>query len=134
MEVRKDFAARVQAMAASTPREAIANLLSALMPREPVATRPAAPVPSAPAPAAPPSRFGPKRGTRTRRAAIDYKTLTVVSPGNPYRAGTKAAQTFDLFRQYDGSKVYTVKFNADSEKHDMGYLNYASRDGYITLT
>lgn len=39
MEIRKDFAKRVEALAQSTPREAIANIISALMPREPVKTK-----------------------------------------------------------------------------------------------
>lgn len=39
MEVRKDFAKRVAALSSSTPREAIANLLSALLPRVPAKTR-----------------------------------------------------------------------------------------------
>lgn len=39
MEIRPDFAKRVEALSSSTPREAIANLLSALMPRVPAATR-----------------------------------------------------------------------------------------------
>lgn len=43
MEVRKDFPKRVAKLAESTPREAIANLLSALLPRVPAITRPAAP-------------------------------------------------------------------------------------------
>lgn len=39
MQVRKDFAKRVEALSSSTPREAIANLLSALMPRVAAKTR-----------------------------------------------------------------------------------------------
>lgn len=45
MEVRKDLGDRVAALAESTPREAIENLLKALLPRVPVQVR--APVPQA---------------------------------------------------------------------------------------
>ena len=44
MEVPKDFASQVSGLAASTPREAIANLLSALLPRVIARTRPPEPV------------------------------------------------------------------------------------------
>lgn len=44
MLVKKDFAKRVAKLSESTPREAIANLLSALMPRVPTQTRPRTPV------------------------------------------------------------------------------------------
>jgi hypothetical protein len=43
MEVRKDFAKRTKALAESTPREAIENLLRALLPPEPVRVRSYAP-------------------------------------------------------------------------------------------
>lgn len=39
MEVRKDFGKRVEALAKTTPTEAISNLLLALLPREPVRVR-----------------------------------------------------------------------------------------------
>jgi hypothetical protein len=39
MEVRKDFAKRVSAIAKATPREAVGNLLKGLLPKEPVRTR-----------------------------------------------------------------------------------------------
>lgn len=44
MQVPKDFAARVQGICTATPREAMANILLAMLPREPVTTRPPAPV------------------------------------------------------------------------------------------
>ncbi len=46
MEVPKDFAEQVEALSSSTPREAIANLLSALLPRVAARTRPPMPTPS----------------------------------------------------------------------------------------
>jgi hypothetical protein len=44
MDVPKDFAKQVSALSQSTPREAIANLLSALMPRVQATTRAPTPV------------------------------------------------------------------------------------------
>lgn len=76
-----------------------------------------------------------KRATARRMGKIDHLTLTVVHHGNPYRAGTKAFRTFQLFRDHSGERVSAVKVAAYPDAdYDLGYLNYASRDGYITLT
>jgi hypothetical protein len=74
-----------------------------------------------------------RNATQTRRGKVDHLTLTVVHLGNPYRRATKAHATFEHFRAYNGAKVHQVKAAASAE-HDLGYLNYSSRDGYITLT
>lgn len=51
MEVRPGFAKRAKAIAEATPREAIANLLKAILPREPVRVRPVQTYTPDPAPA-----------------------------------------------------------------------------------
>lgn len=76
-----------------------------------------------------------KRATARRMGKVDHLTLTVVHRGNPYRTGTKAFRTFQLFRDHSGERVSAVKVAAYPDTdYDLGYLNYASRDGYITLT
>ena len=65
-------------------------------------------------------------------AFTDDQVITVVSKENPYRVGTRAAATFDLF-----AKAKTVgKFKelaADKERYEAGYIRYSSRDGYIKI-
>jgi hypothetical protein len=92
--------------------------------------------PTMPYTPAAPDYFAPKQPSRHKKhriGKVDYRTLTVVSHLNPYRYGTKAWKTFRLFKENSGKKVYEIKALA-TEEHDLGYLNYSSRDGYITLT
>lgn len=68
-------------------------------------------------------------GTRSKLA--DETKIKVVAKENPYRAGTKAHATFNLFEKCD--TVADFRKKVDPEKHDGGYIKYASRDGYIKL-
>lgn len=95
MEVREDFAERVSAIAESTPRNAIENLLLGLMPRVPVTARRLATdsagraVVPAPEPEAQPRGFFKlTRAPRTRRVrGRDYTVLDSTAHRN-HRAGT----------------------------------------------
>lgn len=83
MEVRKSFPKQVKALAESTPREAIANLLSALMPRVAVQTKAPQPYTTPdwateyPAPGGPDpmAKLTKKRAPRTRTANKSYAVL-----------------------------------------------------------
>jgi hypothetical protein len=70
-----------------------------------------------------------KSGTGIRLS--DEQTIKIVSATNPYREGTKAFATFELFKK--SKTVADVKAKA-TDKHDVGYLRYSSRDGYIKLS
>jgi hypothetical protein len=54
---------------------------------------------------------------------------------NPYKPGTKAAATFELFPAPDGSWRTIDEIRALAAKspasYDKGYINYAGRDGYV---
>jgi hypothetical protein len=58
-------------------------------------------------------------------------------PGNPYKPGTKAAATYDLFTDAEGNwrTVEQVKrlASANPNAYDTGYIRYATRDGYAIL-
>lgn len=66
-------------------------------------------------------------------AAPDTRKLKVLTEkgANPYRDGTKAAATFELFKK--AKTVQDVK-DAATDDHDLGYIRYASRDGHISLS
>jgi hypothetical protein len=62
----------------------------------------------------------------------DAAIITVVAKENPYREGTKAYATFTLFAKAKNVEAFK-KVAADKTKYEAGYLNYASRDGYIKV-
>ena len=57
-------------------------------------------------------------------------TVNTDKKANPYREGSKAHATFELFKQH--KTVGDVRAAA-TDAHDLGYINYASRDGHISL-
>lgn len=67
------------------------------------------------------------KGPDNRKIAInpDHKK------GNPYRDGTKAHATFEHMKTCKTVQDFKDGLTSD---HDGGYLRYASRDGYITLS
>lgn len=68
-----------------------------------------------------------------RASKNDSQKIKVLAKTNPYREGTKAANTFDLFKEYNGKTVGDVRAAA-TDDHDLGYLRYASRDEHIALS
>ena len=60
----------------------------------------------------------------------DTRKITVLSKENPYREGTKAAATFDLIKK---SKTVAAFKAGLTDAHSAGYLNYAERDGFISV-
>jgi hypothetical protein len=71
---------------------------------------------------------------RAARPAAAEQTITVVSKENPYKPGSKAAATFELFRKAKTTSKFLELAAADKSKYEVGYLRYSSRDGYIKLT
>ena len=71
---------------------------------------------------------------RAARPAAAEQTITVVSKENPYKVGSKAAATFELFRKAKNTSKFLELAAADKSKYEVGYLRYSSRDGYIKLT
>lgn len=63
---------------------------------------------------------------------LPTQTITIATPNgaNPYRPGTKAHASFELFRT---SKTVAATRAAATKDHDINYLRYASRDGHIKL-
>lgn len=93
MEVPKNFSERLTAIAETTPREVLANVLAALTPRVPVQTR----APSEWSPEerrlAPPPRIAPapgpfKRLTRIRRKGTTHYDVLVPSAYNNHKRHT----------------------------------------------
>lgn len=72
-----------------------------------------------------------REARQAKASAMDLKKIKVLKKENPYRDGTKAHATFELFR--GKATVADVKAAA-TDDHDLGYLRYASRDGHISLT
>lgn len=80
----------------------------------------------------------PKAEPKQRRPRTKLKddTIVIVSKWNPYRAGTKAYDTFELFKRTLSvsaarAEAAAAGGNGKNGKYDIGYLRYASRDGYI---
>lgn len=138
MEVRKDFGDRLKALADSTPKEAVANLIRALMPKTQVTTRAPtadyAPTRISPVPM-PRDPLAPRKMVRMKWSREDMKTITVTYPEgrSPYKYGTKAWATFQLFRESKTVRDFRMKVAENPDRYDAGYLRYSSRDGYIKI-
>lgn len=67
-------------------------------------------------------------------AARDNLKVQVLTEkkANPYREGTKAYATFELFKANHGNTIGAIKEQA-TDDHDLGYLRYADRDGHIKV-
>lgn len=126
MEVRKSFPKQVKALAESTPREAIANLLSALMPRVAVQTK--APraytppptyddwgTPSAGQPD-PMAKLQRKRAPRTRSANRSYEVLRPTAYANHKRSWRRA--------------MVQAAVNCASEQEALSYLTEIWGEGH----
>lgn len=66
----------------------------------------------------------------------DDRKIVMVTKENPYREGTKAYVTFDMFKRV--GTVSAARAEAEKTggsgakgKYDIGYLRYSSRDGHI---
>lgn len=63
----------------------------------------------------------------------DGMAILVVAGENPYKAGTKAAATFDLFAKAKTVGAFKALVAKAPQNYDGGYIRYSSRDGYIKL-
>lgn len=135
MEVPTDFAKRVAALSESTPHEAIANLLSALMPRVQSTVRPPTPVADQYVPRDKPIRYdypspSPNpmrklRSPRTRRPrSAAYKVLSTYHNA---RRGTKRANHLNIVLRH------TNTFDAIQEGAEPCDFKYAEEIGLITF-
>lgn len=91
MKIPKGHAKRVQEIAAATPRQAVANLLSAMLPRVPVAMRapsPAAMPQGAPAQAVP-DPLSKLRRKLPRRRAVKARSQPIVPLVEMHRCGIR---------------------------------------------
>jgi len=82
-----------------------------------------------------------RASTSTRKAGqpLGYRVPTegkikLVAKENPYRAETKAFDTFALIAKA-GTVEKTRELAAKApDKYDLGYLRYAARDGFIAFS
>lgn len=79
-----------------------------------------------------------KTATPKAPAADAAKKIVLVAKANPYREGTKAYATFELFKTAKTvgearAKAEAAGGSGAAGKYDIGYLRYASRDGHIKL-
>ena len=73
-------------------------------------------------------------GKARKPAAYAGQKIIVIAKENPYKVGSKAATTFDLFSKAKTVAKFLELVASDKEKYVAGYLRYSSRDGYIKLT
>jgi hypothetical protein len=134
MEVRKDFAKRCKALAESTPKEAIANLLKSMLPREPVRTRPVSGR-LAQAPVAgdadayrvvPRDPLKPMRPVRTRK--LRNRSYEVLPTRNRARPGTKRWSQLNIVLTNTDTRSARL---AGAENVD---IKFAVEEGYIRFT
>jgi len=59
-------------------------------------------------------------------------TIKVLAKENPYKKGTKAYATFELFGKSKTVAEFREKAS-DKDRFDPGYIKYSSRDGYIKI-
>lgn len=132
MEVRKDFAKRVSAIAQSTPREVISNLLRSMLPREPVKTR--SPEAWTPTPAqrslqefrAERDPFAARMATRRRK--VRNRSYEVIFTRNRARPGTKRHTQLQIV--LDNTNTASA-MRAGAESVD---ITFAESEGYIRFT
>lgn len=139
MEVRKSFPKQVKALAESTPREAIANLLSALMPRVAVQTKaPAAYTPPAPIPGYgqpdPMAKLQRKRAPRTRSANRSYEVLKPYAYANHKRSWRRAMVQATVSRTTEQEALsYLTEMYGEDHKYVKQGIDFAwcAAQGYI---
>ena len=133
MDIPQDFAGKVGELSSSTPREAIANLLSALLPRVRATTRPPVPIfigmdlgmetTYSPDPMRNLARL---RSPRTR-SPRGQRSYTVVSTRHSARAGTKRARQLEIVLSHTDTASARM---AGAEPRDF---TYAEEIGCITF-
>lgn len=80
--------------------------------------------------AAAPAKAGKKPAANKPNETAKIK---VIAKANPYREGTKAAATFDLFKTSATVGDFFKAVAKAPEDYDAGYLRYSSRDGHISV-
>lgn len=145
MKIQPDFAERVSALAESTPREAVANLLRAMLPPQPVRVRSYEPAPAS-AEAAPPPPVArdpfaklmrgprPLRTRRTRTRA--YRVLNPYGHGNHRRGTWRAAMVEAIVRCEESTEAGALAYLERNYPHlaSKGVdLAFAESVGYITF-
>ena len=135
MRMPEGLAAAAAAAAGSDAvRAALALIIPAVTPRVRVSTKMAeyyAPLPD-------PGRFPigspQRRKLRTKRPMSEDRKTIVVNRRFPYKGGTKAARTFAMMTECTTVGEFRRRCHESPEQYDIGYLNYAARDGHITIT
>lgn len=80
--------------------------------------------------AEPPKR---RRMATTKVTRQGSQAIVCLRMSNPYRRGTKAYATYELFRRSPTVGAARKEAALTPDAFDLGYLRYASRDGYITV-
>lgn len=138
MKVRKDFAKQVRALAESTPRAAIGNLLQGMLPRRQVSTRSAdvqfrtrdtvLPTGEIVREALPPTRdpFAPRKRTRRRVPAGKSRDYRVVLRYRARRASKRQEQLEIIY-------AHSNTADAVAAGAEIAFINYAEKEGFISF-
>lgn len=123
MKVPKGFAADIEARCRRVPRESVANLLSALMPRDPVSSR-------APKSALMAAMFGegpqtkvPRRSSLRRSAR--HRAYEVLMRYHGARYGTKRQQQLDIIIEHTNTR------EAEEAGAEFAFITFAAKEGII---
>lgn len=79
------------------------------------------------------NRPEPKRRFTGRVTRQSAQRIICNRAHNPYRPFTKAYATYTLFQRSSTVGAARAEAALTPDAFDLGYLRYASRDGYITL-
>lgn len=74
-----------------------------------------------------------KSGQAYGGKVTDDMSITVTASASPYKAGSKADNTFALFGKAKTVADFKKMVAKAPDKYDAGYIRYAARDGFIRL-
>jgi hypothetical protein len=130
MKVRKDFAKQVAALAQSTPKAALGNLLQGMLPRRPVETRQRSSVPvlmAAPVAGGVRDPFAPRK-PRRRRIPTGKSRAYVVLWRYRARRTSKRQEQLEI--------IYAHSNTADAVAAgaEIAFINFAEKEGFISFS
>lgn len=136
MEVRKSFAKAVTDIAVATPREAVANLLRSMLPREPVRTRPISASPTRSSPTFMDTTDGPVMVMRdpfkplrpVRARKLRNRVYAATGKRNAARYGSKRYNQLEIVLGHTTTRDARL---AGAESVD---ITFAEDEGYIKFT